>query len=76
MSSKGGKKITWGYPVKSWDKACRKLERDLKFCGTGGKGDCAMLDLRHPGIQLRRHKDGSEWFHIMVDDIPLPLANA
>lgn len=67
-------RITWGYPFKSWDKTCRKLERDLKYYGGDGDGNCAMLDRRHPAIELRKHQDGSDWFHIMVDDIPLPLA--
>jgi len=67
-------RITWGFPTKSWTKACAKLKRDLRYYGGNGAGNCAMLDQRHPLIELKTHKDGSKWFHIMVDDIPLPLS--
>lgn len=68
------KRITWGSPVKSFWKAQKKLKEDLKFYGAGGRGDCAMLELRHPQIEAKVHRDGSTWWHIMVDDVALPLA--
>ena len=67
-------RITWAHPYKSLEKAQLKLEADLKFCGAGGAGDCAMLDERRPQIVAKEHKDGSVWWHIMVDNIPLPLS--
>lgn len=67
------KKINWGYPTTSLEKANRKLRRDMKFYGAGGAGDCAMLDLRHPRIVRKIHKDKKVWYHIEVDDLPLPL---
>lgn len=69
-----GKRIGWGYPTKSLERAQKKLKEDLKFYGAGGSGDCAKLDERHPEIVLRTHKDGSVWYYIEVDDIVLDLA--
>ncbi len=68
------KRISWGYPTKLWAKINRRLENDLKFYGAGGRGDCAMLDLRHPEIVMKTRKDGSQWFQIEVDNIILPLS--
>lgn len=68
------KRISWGYPSKSCDKVKRKLKKDLKFYGTGGRGDCALLDLRHPEIVTKTRKNGTIWYQVEVDDIPLPLA--
>ena len=67
------KRIRWGYPTKSLRKAQRKLERDLKFYGGIGAGNCAKLDERHPEIIPKRHKDGTVWYHTEVDDIRLDL---
>ena len=67
------KRIQWGRPVKSLEKAQRKLKQDLKFYGAGGKGDCAYLEKRNPEIVPHRHKDGSIWYHTEVDDVVLPL---
>ena len=67
------KRVTWGYPTKSLEKACQKLDSGLKFFGGDGAGNCAKLDERHPKIVPRQHKDGSTWFHTMVDDIVLDL---
>lgn len=75
MKNEATKRIGWGYPSKSWGKICRKLEADLRFYGAGGKGDCAMLELRHPEIVMKTRRDGSEWFQIEVDDVALPLAS-
>lgn len=68
------KKVCWGAPSKSREKVERKLEKDLKFYGVGGGGDCAYLDLRHPEIVEKVRKDSSTWYQIMVDDVALPLA--
>ncbi len=68
------KRIAWGYPRKSKVALQKKLRQDLKFYGKGSDGDCAFLDTRHPLIVTKTRKDGSIWYQIEVDDIPLPLA--
>ncbi len=67
------KGITWGYPVKNYEKAREKLVEDLKFHGRYGAGNCAKLDERNPRIVEKRHRDGSVWYHTEVDDVVLPL---
>ena len=67
------KRMRWGYPVKSLKKAQRKLQRDLKFYGGTGIGNCAQLDERNPKIVSKRRKDSSTWYYIEVDDILLDL---
>lgn len=67
------KRIQWGYPTKSLKKAQKRLQRDLKFYGGTGDGNCARLDERNPNIVEKRHKDGAIWYHTEVDDIPLDL---
>ena len=53
------KRIFWGYPVKSLEKAQKRLEDDLKFFGGDGQGNCAKLDERNPKVVARTFKDGS-----------------
>lgn len=67
------KRIIWGYPTKSLEKAQKKLKIDLRFYGGNGAGNCAKLDERHPKIAERIHKDVSIWYHTEVDDILLDL---
>lgn len=67
------KRVQWGYPYKTREKAEKKLAKDLKFYGGNGSGNCAKLDERNPQLVERIHKDGSIWFHVEVDDIVLDL---
>lgn len=59
------KQITWGYPVKSKELAEMRLQEDLQ----GGFGAMANLKNRNPEIVQRKHKDGSWWYHTIVDDV-------
>jgi len=65
------KRVQWRYPVKSLKRAEERLRRDLKFYGGTGDGNCAGLDERNPRIVPKTHKDGTVWYHTMVDDIIL-----
>ena len=67
------KSIMWGYPVKNYEKARKKLAKDLRFYGGDGVGNCAKLDERNPRIVEKRHRDGFVWYHTEVDDVVLPL---
>ena len=67
------KRMWWGYPYKTREKAEKKLAKDLKFFGGIGAGNCAKLNERNPQLVERKHKDGSTWFYVEVDDIVLDL---
>lgn len=67
------KRMWWGYPYKSREKAEKKLAKDLKFYGGSGSGNCAKLDERNPQLVERMHRDGSIWYYVEVDDIVLAL---
>ncbi len=59
------KRITWKHPVKSKEKAEKILMRDkLVYAGT-----FSGITMGNPKVDRKRHKDGSLWFHIMVDEI-------
>ena len=55
------KKVTWKYPVTSEKKAKEQLVKDIAIYPD-------LLN-RHPKIIRKIHKDGSYWYHILVDDI-------
>ena len=59
------RRIRWRYPFKSKERLQKRLTTDKKdFGGTVG-------DLRYRNLQIvrKQHKDGTYWYHAMVDDI-------